>query len=219
MTSKLVPNVKYYKSGKVKRAYTFDKTGQRQGPYEEYYENGQLEIKCIYKDGKIDGPYEEYYENGQLCIKCTYRDGEFRGLYEEYYENGQPRRRCTFKDGEFNGSYEEYYENGQLRRKGNFKDGKVDGSYEEYYENGQLERKCTFKEDKVVEHEYYRKDERIVNDRGIDKISEKAKQRRELNANLKQIDEQMAPTQLRQIIKRAEVTLFRIKYPKSFDGR
>ena len=32
--------------------------------------------------GPPDGPYEEYYDNGQLLLKTTYKDGELNGLYE-----------------------------------------------------------------------------------------------------------------------------------------
>jgi antitoxin component YwqK of YwqJK toxin-antitoxin module len=39
--------------------------------------------------GKKDGPFESYYKNGQLEEKGTYKDGEWDGLWEEYYKNGQ----------------------------------------------------------------------------------------------------------------------------------
>lgn len=40
-------------------------------------------------------------------------------------------------------------------------------------------------------------------------------ERHSLTARLKKIDKEMAPTQLRQAIKRTEVAAFRKKYPKS----
>ena len=36
--------------------------------------------------GPPDGPYEEYYDNGQLRIKGTYKDGEKCG---EWLEEGE----------------------------------------------------------------------------------------------------------------------------------
>jgi len=42
-----------------------------------------------YKDGKSDGPFEDYYANGQLKCKGNYKDGIFDGLSEDYYENGK----------------------------------------------------------------------------------------------------------------------------------
>jgi antitoxin component YwqK of YwqJK toxin-antitoxin module len=97
--TKLKPIIEYYDDGKIKRAYSVDENGNKQGPYERYYENGQLRIKCTYKDGKEDGPYELYHENGQLEEKCTYKDGELDGPYESYHENGQLREKYTYKDG------------------------------------------------------------------------------------------------------------------------
>ena len=56
------------------------------GPYEEYYNNGQLWVKGTWKDGSSDGPYEEYHEDGQLNEKGTLKDGEECG---EWTEDGQ----------------------------------------------------------------------------------------------------------------------------------
>lgn len=73
--NKLKPIIEYYDNGKIKCAYSVDKNGNKQGPYESYHDNGQLMRKCTYKNGKLDGPYEAYYDNGQLWVKCTYREG------------------------------------------------------------------------------------------------------------------------------------------------
>ena len=54
----------------------------------------------------LDGPYEEYYENGQLKAKGTIRDGEVEGRWEEYYENGLLMTKGTMKDGAQEGPYE-----------------------------------------------------------------------------------------------------------------
>ena len=98
------------------------KDGKMDGPWERYYENGQVASKSIYVAGEQDGPYEYYYENGQLQGKGTYAAGEQDDLYESYayYENGQLTRKSTFVTGELDGPYESYYENGQLTRKGTY---------------------------------------------------------------------------------------------------
>ena len=59
--------------------------GPPDGPFEEYYDNGQLEEKGAYKDGELDGPYEAYFENGQLIEKAIFKDGELEGPYESYF--------------------------------------------------------------------------------------------------------------------------------------
>ena len=60
---------------------------------EYFYENGQLEWKWSCEGGIENDvcPYEEYYdywENGQLNFKGIYKNGE-TVLEEEYYENGE----------------------------------------------------------------------------------------------------------------------------------
>ena len=72
-----------------------------EGPFEAYYDNGQLEEKGIYKDGQRDGPYEFYYDNGQLSSKVIYKDGKLHGPVEikGTYNNDE---KCGewFEDGE-----------------------------------------------------------------------------------------------------------------------
>ena len=139
---KLKPIIEYYDNGKIERAYSVDENGNEQGPYESYHENGQLSVKCTYKDGKYDGPYEEYYSNGQLEEKGVYRMGE--RLYgkeaEEYLKEWNEKH------------------NSKEARKG-------------------------------------------------------------LNARLAQMNKQMAPTQLRQAVKRAKVAKFRKSQPDKHAGR
>ena len=67
----------YYKIGEVITAYfTTDKNYIKQGLYESYYSNGQLEIRCTYKNGQKDGPYEEYLEDGRLLDSYAYKKGK-----------------------------------------------------------------------------------------------------------------------------------------------
>ena len=100
------------------------------GPFETYYENGQLEEKGTYKDGVQDGPFETYYENGQLWSKGTYKDGQIVGI------------------SDMDGLFERYWPNGNLRRK-SFREGGID-MYESGLENGQLVSKTTTDKDGVL---------------------------------------------------------------------
>ena len=84
--------------------------GKKNGRYETYHENGQLQFRGIYVAGKPDGPFESYYENGQLKAKSTYMAGELGGPYELYHENGQLRLRGTYDMGVKCG---EWFEDGE----------------------------------------------------------------------------------------------------------
>ena len=142
------PYEHYYQNGQLEAKGTM-KDGNRDGGWEEYYENGRLKTKGTYNYGEPDGPYEHYEENGQLETKGTMRDNEVEGRWEEYYESGQLKAKGTMKDGEPDGPYEHYDENGQLQRKGTIEDGDRDGGWEEYYENGQMQTKGTYKDGEV----------------------------------------------------------------------
>ena len=77
-----------YKDGKVK------------GLFEHYRLNGQLLAKGNSNDkGQHDGPWEYYYEDGQLASKENYKNGKMDGLREYYYEDGQLKAKANYKDG------------------------------------------------------------------------------------------------------------------------
>lgn len=71
----------------------------KDGPYESFYENGQLKIKGTYKDGKPDGPFESYFENGQLKQKGVCKEGKLDGVCESYNRDGRLQFRATYKLG------------------------------------------------------------------------------------------------------------------------
>ena len=58
------------------------RNGEKEGPWVEYQDNGQLSYKGTYKVGKEDGPWVHYYPNGQLSDKGTYKDGELVKQYQ-----------------------------------------------------------------------------------------------------------------------------------------
>ena len=74
------------------------KNGLKTGPWENYYENGQLESRGEYVNG--NGVRETYRRNGQLWRRDEFVDGKRNGLFENYYENGQLRKREVWEDGE-----------------------------------------------------------------------------------------------------------------------
>ena len=73
--------------------------GKRDGFWESYYENGQLNWKGNYKDDCLDGPWEYYYDNGQLSYKGNYIGGKEDGIFEHYKENGKFHKKEKWKNG------------------------------------------------------------------------------------------------------------------------
>ena len=54
------------------------------GPYEAYFEDGQLYQRCFYKNDLLEGSFEEYHPNGQLDRRCFYKKGLLEGIFKEY---------------------------------------------------------------------------------------------------------------------------------------
>ena len=52
------------------------KDGKQDGPWEGYYDNGQLEFKGNYKKGRPHGPWEYYDEEGNLTETKEYKNGK-----------------------------------------------------------------------------------------------------------------------------------------------
>jgi antitoxin component YwqK of YwqJK toxin-antitoxin module len=110
-------------------------TGIKQGYWEFYYGNGQLDSSGSFKNGKRDGIWESYHGNGQLWSKGSYKNGEMDGIWESYWDNGQLQTKNSYKNDKQDGIWEWYYKDGQLESKGSFKNGKRDGYWEFYSYN------------------------------------------------------------------------------------
>jgi antitoxin component YwqK of YwqJK toxin-antitoxin module len=125
-------------------------TGKKEGIWEEYYSNGQLETKGLYKNNLRDGYWEEYYDNGQLWNKGSFKNGDRDGYWEEYWSNGQLYSKLSFKNGKEEGYWESYSKNGVIYFKGLYKDGKLDGILEFYNKDGNLIKKELWNNGRLV---------------------------------------------------------------------
>ena len=108
------------------------------GTFEQLYTDGQIKNRIVIEGGK---PVlrEDFYENGTLQSKMIYKNGYLQGVTEHYHKNGNLKGVGEWKGNKLNGRYEDYYENGQLRKKTTMIDNKMNGKIETYYENGKIE--------------------------------------------------------------------------------
>ena len=56
---------------------------QKHGPWEHFYDSGQLCYKGSYLNGDKYGPWEHFYANGELQEKGSYKHGVKIGLWYE----------------------------------------------------------------------------------------------------------------------------------------
>ena len=55
------------------------KADKREGPYEEFYEDGKLHYRWNYKDDRLDGLSEGFYPDGSLSCRCSYQGRQAGG--------------------------------------------------------------------------------------------------------------------------------------------
>ncbi|WP_242117174.1 toxin-antitoxin system YwqK family antitoxin [Aestuariivivens sediminicola] len=94
----------------------------KDGLWEKYYPNGNIEIKGSYFNGKKDGQWEEFYINGGLKRKTIYKAGLKEGLWLQYHPNSQLWGKGHYKDDQMVGIWNYYDESGKLILTENYDD-------------------------------------------------------------------------------------------------
>ena len=96
-----------------------------------------------YKNGKREGSWEFYHSNGQLQFKGDIRNGKEDGSWVRFYDDGQLYSKGSYKQGKQNGDWEVYWNNGKLKFKGRVKLNRREGSWEGYHEDGTVDEQWT----------------------------------------------------------------------------
>ncbi len=120
----------------------------------DYYLSGQVQMTGTYKsirpDNK-DGQFIYYFDNGQQQRECFYRENTLTGTFKEWYRSGQQKNEQEYKNGLLDGPYTTWREDGSLKMEARYVKGEKNGSFKTYYENGQLTRNDLYQDDKLVE--------------------------------------------------------------------
>lgn len=134
----------YDQEGKVVKGYIFkagvivgegiiDEAGNRQGPWKEFYENGELHGEGAFVNNKKVGKWSYYYRDGQKEQTGSYNNaGNPEGTWKWYYESGNLKREEQMKNGLSDGSMQELTDSGKVIIKGQYIDGEEDGEW--FYE-------------------------------------------------------------------------------------
>lgn len=103
----------YYENGQIQMdAYyrSFDKTikegwqcnystNTKQGLYEQWYENGQIEFSGRFNNGLATGRCQSWYVNGQMEADEGRLNGKLHGRVRYWTERGDPEHDLYFKHG------------------------------------------------------------------------------------------------------------------------
>lgn len=74
-------------NGKTLKKFSTDSENKKSGEYAEYYESGQVKIKCYYKKDNLEGLYQEFTEEGKKSLEAQYTKGQKNGIVR-YYQKG-----------------------------------------------------------------------------------------------------------------------------------
>ncbi|HYG03248.1 MAG TPA: rhomboid family intramembrane serine protease [Chryseosolibacter sp.] len=143
-----------------------DTAQQWQGPVRDYYANGDIQMKGVYKNSKRDGVFLYYSDHRTYESAGRYKDDYSTGKWQYFHVNGRLAREVVYDQISFvknvwdstgnllvsngNGTFVEHFANGQIKTSGEYLDGKQEGTWLGYFENGDLHYKEEFLHGKMV---------------------------------------------------------------------
>ena len=125
---------KMYVDGTLTGEGILDTIGRMQGPWKEYYPNGQIKSQGDYLNSKRIGDWTFTYVNGKLEQKGKYdKKGKAQGPWKWYYESGNVWREETYRNDMQDGVMTEYADmakdSAKIITKGEFIDGLKEGPW------------------------------------------------------------------------------------------
>jgi antitoxin component YwqK of YwqJK toxin-antitoxin module len=99
--------------------------GVKDGQYLVFNTGGKLVVSGWIKQNKNFGPWEYYYDNGQLRCIGSYLDDKQSGKWIWYQRNGLKECEGTFLNGSMQGKFLKYDDNGDVKFMINYISGEV----------------------------------------------------------------------------------------------
>jgi antitoxin component YwqK of YwqJK toxin-antitoxin module len=77
-----------YANGQIQEKYYILPNNKKEGLYQRWHKNGQLNEQYNYINGNIEGLYQTWFENGQIHYYVNFINNKKEGLYESWYVDG-----------------------------------------------------------------------------------------------------------------------------------
>ncbi|QGY44732.1 hypothetical protein GM418_13960 [Maribellus comscasis] len=140
----------YYPEGQLEIKYTDSIVSNQELKFmQAFFENGNLEQTGFYtKEDVRCGEWIDYYSNGQIEIIGNYELGNRNGFFEYYFENGQLWTECEYKNGLLWNVKSNFNSKGEKREKGTLKNGT--GTFYIYDMDGKLTDIIEFKKGETI---------------------------------------------------------------------
>jgi antitoxin component YwqK of YwqJK toxin-antitoxin module len=129
--------------------YTLNENNVIDGEYKSYYETGETQFECEYKNGLFHGRFTEYYENGFKHVDKFYKEDCLLGTYEQYYENGMKMLEYDISErGTLDKAYQSWFEDGKRRMVCYYENERRHGKYIRWWDNGHKREETDYYNDK-----------------------------------------------------------------------
>ncbi len=105
----------YYESGNLQSVANYD-DGEVDGDFYYYFDKKprKLMIQAHFDHDLLDGEYVEYWENGAIKAKLLYKDGKLHGEALYYFPTGQIKTKGKYRKGEKKGKWIFYNKKGEV---------------------------------------------------------------------------------------------------------
>lgn len=124
-----------------------DSKGRRQGPWMDFYANGQKRYEGQFKNDFCVGEFKYYDEQGKLKATNTFDKSGERALNKSYAPNGTLIATGYYINKKKEGEWRYFSkDNGKLILVEENRNGKVHGSSKVYYDTGILMTECQYQE-------------------------------------------------------------------------
>ena len=168
------------------RINRFDENGDKQGPWKEFYDNGNIKKEMTFRNGLLHGYYKEYNERGILTSTMLYDNGKIvEGNVEDSPEvdirndfdsDGNLVFSGPFRMGVPVGIHREYNTDGSVKSSVIYndrgikvsegivtEDGRRHGPWKNFYENGKVKEEGEYDYNRRTgEWTFYNREGRII---------------------------------------------------------
>jgi antitoxin component YwqK of YwqJK toxin-antitoxin module len=139
-----ISGAKIYMGDQLVSEGMVNEVGALEGPWVEYYADGEKRAEGSYKEGKKDGDWTFYHRGGKIEQKGRFANGLANGPWKWFYEGGAVHREEVYRRGKEDGASAEYAEDGHVITQGEYIDGRKEGKW--IYEVGDHREEGAYKD-------------------------------------------------------------------------
>lgn len=119
----------YNNNGTLLSSGIVDKEGKREGEWKDFFGDGKVKAKGLYKNNLREGNWLFYFNNGNTEQVGSYRNGKETGIWKWYYSTGELLKEENYFKGKKEGISTEYAKNGEILMDGGYVENEKEGEW------------------------------------------------------------------------------------------